>query len=300
MLNDRLRRITDLFVEGTEVYFGNDSQNRPVVSWVNKLNSFEMEEARRDGQTARGIRVAAMTGDDSAELKATMATISSWSDERLAEMRVEQMTEELYLEVLNDIEADPEMKDAVDLVRRGSEILDDDSAGEADPRREQLSKAQAKYLEAIRVGQEKAQRHALDEVRQNSRETNVEDFLEAWRTRATIDLFMEERRITEIFYSLRECVATIVGTGNDGKPLFDHTHCNHAQRSLESRKDVRQLPERVLERIIDAIDDISVNPREAGNSAAPGNSSASSEQPSAEAASVPSIPVETPSAAPTT
>jgi hypothetical protein len=47
-----LDRVTDLWVEGTTVYLGEDPQG-PLCLWVNTLNSFQHDDARRDGQAAQ-------------------------------------------------------------------------------------------------------------------------------------------------------------------------------------------------------------------------------------------------------
>ena len=63
---ERLRRITDLFEEGVVVPLGEDLDG-PILLWVNKLNSFQVEEARRDGVARRGMRLAELGKPDTPE-----------------------------------------------------------------------------------------------------------------------------------------------------------------------------------------------------------------------------------------
>jgi hypothetical protein len=88
---DRLRRVTDLFVEGRTLYLGNDDENKPVLVWVNKLNSFEVEESRRDAVSARGLRLLELEKEESPERMAMWARASRWSDDDLADNRVGQI-----------------------------------------------------------------------------------------------------------------------------------------------------------------------------------------------------------------
>lgn len=293
MLNDRLRRVTDLFVEGIPLQMGmNDGQD--VLVWVNKLNSFEAEEARRDARVRRGIRISELAKQDSPELAAVQTQVDSMTVEQLAEARVKQMQDEIYLEAINQVDTDPKMREALDQAQRGAALLDDEKAPADDPRRQALREVQTTYLEALRVAQDKIRADKVDELTENARMDNEKELLEAWRARESLDVFMEERRITEVYFALRDCRGKVTGHADDGTLQVDHTGCNHRERLLASRAEVRELPEGVLGRVIAALDGVTVSPREAGNSAAPENSSVSSEQPSMPEESTPSSPDETP------
>jgi hypothetical protein len=298
---DRLRRVTDLFVEGTEVFLGTDDDGKPVTIWVNKLNSFETEEARRDGMVRRGQRMIELAKDDNPEYRHILALIETWSDDQLREARVEQRAEEIYLEVINDIQGDKEWAEKLAVIRRMPTLLEDEKAPASDPRHAQLEELQNAYLTEIRQRQETKAKQALRDLASEDRETVQKAYVEAWRERVTLDDFMQERRATELFYAMRDCYATQKDRDADtGRFRWDHSKCNHAERLLQERKQVRELPEHVLNQVIDAIDEITVNQRESGNSDAPASSSASSEPQSEEEDSPASIPVETSHGAPMT
>lgn len=296
---DRLRRVTDLFVEGTEMPLGMDDQNKPVVVWVNKLNSFEVEEARRDAVAARGLRLLELEKEDNPERQAMLSQVGRWSDDRLREARVDQQSDELYLAVVNDLEADEEWGEKIGMLRRLPQLLQDENAPVDDPRRKQVDELNGAYLEQLQERLRKAQQDALKDFEGLDRETLVEDFMEAWRNRLSLDEYMQEKRRTELYYALRDCSASLVKF--DGGERWDHSGCDHTQRIVPSRGQVSTLPQGVIERAMDVMDGVAVPQRESGNSDAPASSSASSEQQSEEAeASTPSIPVETPPVAPTT
>lgn len=300
-INARLKRVTDLFTEGTEVYLGNDETGTPVVIWVNKLNSFEVDEARHDGIVQRGMRMAELGKDDNPERMGVMAEVAMWSDEQLANSWAGQKGEEGYLEVLNDIEADEEWREKIEWMRRMPTLLDDAEAAEDDPRRQELADVQTAYLAAIRNGTNDKFEESRKEALAKSREDLERSFFENWRERQTLDLFMAERRITELWIALRVCQATEVGRREDGSLIWDHSTCNHSERLLEERKAVKSLPPAVVEKCVDAIDSLTMSPREAGNSDAPASSSASSEPSNGVAADLtPSTPAGMPSDALTT
>lgn len=297
---DRLRRVTDLFVEGTELFLGMDDEQKPVVLWINKLNSFEIEEARRDGVAARGLRLLELTKEDNPERLAITHQLGRWDDEKLRQYRVGQMSDELYLNVINDLEADEEWAEKLPLLRRLPQLLDDENAPEDDPRREQLGDLNTEYLDVLRVRSENAQKAALKELKDVSRKDLEEDYLEAWRNRISLDEFMAERRMTEIFAAVRDCRATEAAGATGGK-RWDHSRCDHTERLLNARSAVKTLPEPVIEKIVDTLEDLTVPQRDSGNSDAPASSSASLGPSSApEAPSTPSSPAETPLAVPTT
>ena len=296
---DRLRRVTDLFVEGQELFLGMDDRQEPVVVWVNKLNSFEVEEARRDAVAARGLRLLELEREDGPERQAMLSQIGRWSDERLRQARVEQQADELYLQVINDLEAEEEWGEKIGMLRRLPQLLQDENADQDDPRRKQLDELNGEYLTELRERLEKAQKSKLREFEDHDRETLVADFMESWRNRLSLDEYMQEKRRTELYFALRDCKATRVTF--DGGERWDHSRCHHTERLVPSRAEISTLPEGVISQAIDVMDGVTVPQREAGNSDAPANSSGSSEQSSAaEEASIPSIQGETPSAVPTT
>lgn len=296
MLNERLRRVTDLFVEGIELYMGMAGDGSPIVVWVNKLNSFEADEARRDGAAARSLRATEL-GPESSECQMLKQTISGWSDDKLAKARCDQKSDELYLRALNDLDTEERFRSDLEMIRRGKSLLDDEGVPEDDPRRENLANVQTEYIAAVQAAQQKVRDDEYRDQMANARSDNEADYIEAWRNDATIDIFIAERRVTELYRALRDCKAKVAYDPEDpSKRLYDHTDCDHSVRICTERAEVRALPDDLVRKAVDKLDEITVGPRDAGNSDAPASSSASLEPTSvAEEASTGSTPEEIPS-----
>lgn len=296
---DLLRRVTDLFIEGEALPLGMDNDGKPVVVWVNKLNSFEVEEARRDGVAQRGLRLLELSDEMGPELLGQKHLLKKMADHEVRAARVAQMGDEIYLRVMNDIEAEDEWVEKLAVLRRLPTLLADANAPAEDPRHAQLDALNQEYIQEVRVRLAKAERDALVDLEDLSRKDLEADYLEAWRQRLTLDDFMAERRKTEIFLALRQCRATVHGPVD--ARTYEHDDCDHTQRLLNERSQVQTLPEALIGRVIDSLDGITVDGRAAGNSGAPASSSGSSEPTSAaEETSAPSTPEATSPAAPTT
>jgi hypothetical protein len=305
-VNGRLKRVTDLFVEGTELYLGDD-ESGPIVIWINKLNSFEVEDVRRDALVRRGERLAELGQEDSPERRGVLAEMALWSDEKLIDEYLDTRSDERYLQALDDLAVDPKWRDLLDRLERAPALHDAEGVPEDDPRREALKKDNALYEKKILAAVKKLEDQARKDLEDSDRKDIEKSFLEQWRQHQTLNEFMQARRHAELFYVMRQCKA-IQGELRDLGPdlegggwHWDHSPCDHTQRYLDDRREVRDLPDRVITRVIEAIDDLRITDREAGNSVAPRSSSESLEQSSApEVPSTPSSPEETPLAVATT
>lgn len=292
----KIKRVMDLFVEGAICVLGEDMETQtPVLVWVNKPNSFEEEEARKDGLVARSIRLQALSDPEDPTISALRDTCRGSERPALIDQLVQSKYEDDFIAGMDDVESDPEWKDQMEYLRRGATLLSDAKVPEGDKRWADLARKSEEYQKALQKAISKRQEDRRREMRQMT-ENDLEDaIVEAFKNRTAMDEYMGEKRITELFFALRDCNATQNPDGG-----WNHRGCDHTFRLLESREDVRSLPEQFLQKVSQTLSEVEVDARTAGNSDAPASSSASSEQPSEEAASTPSTPVETPSAAPTT
>lgn len=288
MLDVRLKRITDLFIEGREVELGYDEQNEPVLIWVNKPNSFEEEESRRDGLAARTEHMLELKDDAHPDVANVLSQLSGWDKGKLIQARVNQKYDEDFMQALNDLESDKDWAERLEYLRRTAPILDDAGVSADDPRRTRYTEVNGEYMKAISDGVAKVQAERSADLADFSREELTEQYISDFREREAFGRFMAEKRVTELYFAIRDCQAT----RKDGK--WDHLGCDHRKRLLMARADVRSLPQGVIETVINVLDNMSASPREAGNSAAPESSSASSEPLAAAEESTPSSPVETP------
>ncbi|GAB3863321.1 hypothetical protein GCM10028801_30670 [Nocardioides maradonensis] len=287
---DRLRRITDLFVEGTELHLGDDAQG-PIVIWVNKLNPFQVQEAMKDASARRFMAIADLK--QSGEYDGMVAETQMLSRVEVASRYVELMANEIYLEALDDIDIDAELRKQREALERAEELMNDAGMTEDSPDRDVLAATQSTWMAALQEAQESRTQAKLREAETMDEAELREKFLERWRDLATRAVFEREHQVTQIFYATRLCKAT------GGPGAWDHTMCDHSKRYLGERSEVVGLPTAVLNMIVQTLDGLQVSARAAGNSDAPASSSESLEPSSApEEVSNPSSPAETPSAAP--
>jgi len=270
---DRLKRITDLFVEGTELNLGDDETGTPVLVWVNKLNSFEDEEARNDGLAARTEKVLSL-GDEHPEIKMVRMHMTTWSKDKLVDFSVQQKFDEDYLAAMDDVDGMEEWRDKLLYLRRGGTLHNDASLPEDDPRRESYEKTQAEYFTTMKEMADKRQEDRRKEYAELSQGELEEQYMDLVKNRLAMEVFLEERRITEIYFAARDCQGTRIGPNE-----FEHSKCDHRKRLMSDRKEVRSLPSNVITRIVETIAEVTVDRRTAGNSDAPVTSSESSEQP---------------------
>lgn len=299
-MNERLKRITDLFVEGTELYLGDDEAG-PILIWINKLNSFETDDVRRDAMVRRGERLAELGQEDSPERAGVLAEMRLWDYPRLVEEFLATKSDERYLTAMDDLQADKTWRELTERLQRAPMLHEIEELPADDPRRTALEEDNRLYESRIREAVQKLEEQAREDLAGADRDDVEKSFLEQWRQRQTLNEFMAARRYAEMYYSMRQCQGVKGELKATGGWSFSHKDCDHAKRYLDDRRQVRDLPEHVITLVIDAMDEVRINDREAGNSDAPSSSSGSLEQSSAsEEASNPSSQEETPSAAPTT
>lgn len=279
-----LRRVTDLFVEGKVVPLGIDEDGRDVTVWVNKPNSFEREEAQRDGRAAQAARQLALRDPENPEWVVLRDDVRNFTDEGLIIAIANMSYNEDNFRAVQDIQADPEWADRLEILRRQPTLLDDAAVPEEDSRRKQVADISREYLERIDELTQKRQDERRKDLRDMSRKDREEAYLEKAIEALSIEAYQEARRMTEVFYALRVCTAV----RDEKTGTWDTSRSDHSVRLLDDRSQVRTLPDALVRKVVETLDELLVPQHEAGNSDAPASSSASSEQPSEEVASKPS------------
>ncbi len=272
----KLKRINDLFSEGDMCYLGDDETGVPVCVWVNKPNSIEEEEARLDGQAGRMEILMALSDPSHPEMQHAHMLIEKMTDDELYATAVSQNADQMLAMASLDVDADKEWTDKLDYLRRQNELLDDAKVSEDDPRRAEYAKVNGEYIDAVEAYYEKRKEAKLEEYKAKGRKEVEDLFIEDIKDRLSLDHYMLERRITQMFYASRECDAT----GDEGRKNFDHSKCDHSKRLFAERVEVRELPENVLGKINDKFEAILVGVRNVSNFPEPQNSSDSSAPPS--------------------
>ena len=284
---NRLRRVTDLFTRGAELDLGTDPDGKPILVWISKPNSFERSEARKDGLFGKQRALMALQPDDERAL-AVRHEASQLSDANLVTALLVPRRMELYMLARDDVKADAEWNERMNLLERWDALIADDPEHEiSEEESKRFEEVSRQYLDAVQAHLEVRIRDVRAEFDAMDREQLLDGYVEAWRQAEALDAFQNESQTTELYYALRDCRAT--EKKQDG--TWDHTKCTHP-RWCPKRSDVRPLGDEFLERARQKMQEISLTEREAGNSVAPASSSASSERPSKQAESTPSTPAE--------
>jgi hypothetical protein len=280
----RLHRVTELFETGREMIIS-DRDAEPVLVWIAKLNTFQRGDAQRDASAVRARRVAGLS-DDSDEMRAIKVRLATMTQDQKLEFILAPKESQAYLSGHEDVRADPEWKDRIQLMER-SESLITGGNPPTDKETEALITIQQDYaaaVEAAAAERMKEFRHDFEGVKAAELD---EQYLDVARSNLGSNAFFEEFQRCELFYALRDCEAKRKKGGD-----YDHTSCTH-QRLLPSKAAINDLPEDFIERIKNVISDNAITPGEAGNSDAPANSSESSGQQNSAEASPSSTQTET-------
>jgi hypothetical protein len=296
-----LIRLTALFDEGKEAYLG-DHEGKPVVVWMNKLNSFDTEEALRDASVRRAERMGEL-GEDSPELRGARAEVAMWTDEQLRQAIVSSQEGDVTSEAFDNLQTEEGWSELEDYVARAPALLADEEVKPGDPRFKTLNEKLAEYTRRLKVETDNVVDQHIKDLAGIERGTLEAKFLEEWRARRTYDEWAGTRRTTELYLSARKCEAVLAGGGVSlaGEMTWDHSACDHSERLLSDRSSVRKLPDGALRIMVETYESLRIPPRVVGNSDAPASSSGSSELSSApEDQSSPSFQGEMPAAAPTT
>lgn len=283
----RIRRVTDLFEEGRIVVLDDDLED-PVCVWVNKINPFEMEEARKDGGVGRARALLRLNDPESAEAVLFDQALIGRTTENLAQALAYAKQNEDYVKALDDIRADEEWKDKVDLLERADQQILDGGTPHDDEEVARLAQLNQDYMARLQELLKENQDARLAEFKGMGLEEVQEAYRLSYKEQAGTNGFLNEYRTTELYYALRDCNAEPADSLG-----WDHSKCSHRTRLCDSRAEVRELPEGLINPVREAITLLNMSPRDAGNSDAPASSSASSGPASAAADSTPSTPTET-------
>ena len=275
----RLKRVSDLFVEGKEVVLQED----PVVMvWVNKLNSFEDDEARRDGLAFRSLQMIQIERSDGEHpaVASLVADYESNDRQGRADILANLYSQEDLLHAMDEVDSTEKWQERGELIRRG-ELLDganlDVESSQA------LVEESAAYFKEVQTELERRTKERSQEFVRMPEPSLRDDFLKKAAETVSISTFIRERDVTSIYYALRNCESSVPGS---------HGSCAH-ERLLEAREQVLDLPDGLVKAVQSALEELDISPREAGNSDAPTPSSGQSEQPSEQEESPASTPMVT-------
>lgn len=280
---DRYRRVTDLYVKGKEVVLLDGT-----IIFAKALNGFEMQEARNDAQAARARMTLALKEFGSDELAKLEAKFEEMGREDVIEELLDAHGGEWLVKVVGEVQDDPEWSERVELLAREDE--NDGTTPKSDEEKQLLEKIQKDYMTEVARRMDVERDFEEKKLESMSDEDLRDEFKELWVSRRGQEAALNEYRLTEVWYGARECEAELTEPGR-----FDHSKCNgHKQQIWETRAEVRELPDELFEKLVAAMADVTMTPREGKDSGSPASSSDSSALPSEPEESTPSTPTETP------
>jgi len=283
----KYKRVTDLYVQGTEVELTDGT-----FIWMQVLNPYERDEAVHDAQVARARIVMALREDGGERLKVDAKMAEAGDDAIIAEM-AEAKAGAKVPDFVNELQVDPEWRERIDIMERS-----DETQGATPLTSEEnalLIKVHAEYIEEI-LRRETAEREYQERrLTRMSHEELLDEFLDMWLDKRGGSLAAAEYVLCEMWFGARVCEGVKTDDG------ISHDKCNgHTERIWDSKNEVRSLPEPLQALLREAIGSLSMDVRAAKNSDRQGSSSDSSPLPSEPAESTPSTPTATPASAPGT
>lgn len=278
----RYKRITDLFTVGEVVQA--DPDDPEALLYVQKLNNFEQDEARREAQVVRARTVLALRQEGSDEVNALSDAVGRMPLDRLIDGIVSSKYTKHVGEASNSLHGDPEWFERLDILER----TDRDSVAEEE--KKVVDQINHDYLDALNLkiaDLDEAERARLTDMGEEQvRQEYVESFVES---RAAA-VFLREMRYVECYYGVRMCDATQKDPENKNYD-WDHSACSH-ERLFDNLDEARAMPDELLNQLTRAFDRINVPARTAKGSARRQASSGPSRQQSEPEGSGPSTPEE--------
>lgn len=286
-MTQRFKRLTDLFVQGKTVKLPDGT-----YLWVQAINAYERDECISDAQTARSRLVMALRerGDEHVKIEARMA--ERGRDAMVVDLATAKV-EGKYADIVADIEADPDWKERVEMLRRKDDAISTPLSTEES---ELLQKVSDDWYAEISSRVEAEQAHLVEHYTRVDDQDLLHDYLEAWLDRRGSDVATAEYALTELWYATRYCEATV-----DADGTVSHARCGgHPERVFESKTEARAMPDGLRELLVQALAELTWAARDPKDSASPQSSSDSSPTPNEPAESTPSTSTETPDAPPGT
>lgn len=275
-----LSTIMDLFVEGKEAVIQPPGQTKPMVVWVNKLSTFEQEDADRAGRAARARRMLEWDRDPDEQAIFEFESHEHELDAIVKALADNQSTDYM-LAASYEVRAEEAWQERLALIDDAGEISEEEASEEHMLLVKQVNE---EFTEAIMAVYERRRQEAIAELKQEPREEIVKRYRAAWRDNRGREAFIIEQRRKQVLFAARVCDATLTDEG-----VWEHSKCkHHIVRLMNGPADLEHLPEVVYEAIRTTLDVISMSPDRAGNSDAPMASSGLSEPQFAEEESIPS------------
>lgn len=235
-----LAHVTDLFVEGKELVIRPlpEAEDGPpaVLVWVNKLNTFERDEARRAAAVARARTILAIREQGNPEKVLYDANVAALDPAGLREALLDVKVQERRMKALNAVRVDPEWAERYGIALEGKgDNLPPEELGTIVKAQQDLLDEMDRRSQQYRDDEER-DLLALDEA------TLREKHLDAWLETQGMNSFGTELRRQQVFHALRACQAT-----KKVDDHWDHSECDHSKRLCDTPAEVDRVPDTLID-----------------------------------------------------
>lgn len=261
----KYRKLPDLYVRGTELPFEDGT-----VMWLQVMNPFELEEARRDAQVAKARFILAMKEVGSPDYDNLRGVFAARSTDQIVDEICDIYYPEHFTKAMESVETDSEWKERVEVLRRADEVI---NLPEEDPEHKLLTKINTDWLTEVNKRVQDEQDYLRRELEALEVDQLFERYEEQWVERRGTAIAMSAYNLAEVFYSCRVCDAVKTDDG------YNHDACDHKMRVWETKEEIKELPEELFTVVRQGLTAVSMTVREAKNSDRLLSSSASSQQP---------------------
>lgn len=266
MSQQRFRRLTDLFVDGTAIPVGDGTH-----LWLQALNAFERDEAAHDAQMAR-TRLAMALREDGDERQKIEARFEMVGRQQFIDNLAGAKADAQFPTLSARLEDDPDWRDKIEIIRRTDFA---NNASTTEQERQLVTKLMSEWSSELERRIDDEIEFQKQQYADASDEDLLRDYLEVYMERRGDDVAQAEYALTETWYAARYCEAT---PGEDGN--LDHATCNgHGERVFATKADVKAAPDRLRTLIQEGLAKLAMNMRDPKDSGSQPSSSGSSPAP---------------------
>lgn len=276
----KYKGLTSLYVEGVT----HELRGGHIV-WLQSMNNFELEEARSAAQAARARMKLALEQEDSDETAKFRAEFETVSRERVVSLLASARADKAVPEIIEALDNDPEWRERLDIIEMDDELVREPTPDE----KKLLERYNTEYLTEVADRVEAERSFQETSLEQLDEESLRREFSTLYVDKVSTDASMQEYKAAELYHATRVCEAV------KNEDEWTHEACGgHPTRLFDSKQDVRSQPDSLLDELSEALNSISMTPRQGKGSGSPASSSDSSPQPEQEEGSTPSTQEETP------
>lgn len=252
----RYKHLSDLYVQGTELIFNNE-----MVMWLQVLNSFELEDLKKDAIVARNRFVMAIKEIGSPEYIEAGDVFNSEPREAVTLWILSKKENKLATEALNSIKDDAEWKDRIDIINRTDDLKE---VKEDSPEYLLWEKINAELNEEYFARLKEETDYEEEQLNRLSIEDLKEEYLDCWiDTRGDAE-YQATYRIHEVYFAARVCNSDIPVEGEFGPDA--HKDCNgHKEKIYDDTRDIYDLPDKLFQEIRLKLDELAVSVRDVKN-----------------------------------